>query len=109
MAPKASLALFAGLALVLANAYRETAQKNGWSAVASSWQRYGVEAAVIAGAAFLADRSDRAADIVLLALAVLWLLFAMNTWGHAATSRSVPNPPQTAKVDRTTGNVRRVA
>jgi hypothetical protein len=90
MSRKASFALFAGLALVLANAYRDTAKANGWGAVASSWKTYGLEAAVVVVAAYVANMADRAATVVLLILAVLWLLFAMHVWGWLPSSQSSP-------------------
>jgi hypothetical protein len=89
MSRKASFALFAGLALVLANAYRDTAKANGWGAVASSWKTYGLYGGVVVVAAYVANMSEKAANVLLLILAVLWLLFALHVWGVLSTA-SVP-------------------
>jgi hypothetical protein len=87
---KASFVIFAGLALVVANAYRDTAKANGWASVLSNWKAPAIGAGVIVGAGYVANMSDRAANVVLLILAVLWLLFAMHTWGGLTSSAPAP-------------------
>lgn len=117
MSRKASFAIFAGLALVLANAYRDTAKANGWGAVASSWKTYGLYTGVVIGAGYVANISDKAANVVLLILAVLWLLFAYHTWGglssvaplSSAKSKAATAPAGGSVPTSGPANVRRIA
>lgn len=90
MSRKASFVIFAGLALVVANAYRDTARANGWGAVLSNWKAPAIAAGAVVGAGYIANISDRAANVVLLVLAILWLLFAMHTWGGLTSSAPAP-------------------
>lgn len=118
MSRKASFVIFAGLALVVANAYRDTARSAGWAAVLSNWKAPAIGAGVIVGAGYVANMSDRAANVVLLVLAVLWLLFAMHTWGGLSSSAPAPAakptrgssaPSGNAVPNQGASNVRRIA
>lgn len=115
MSRKASFIIFAGLALVVANAYRDTAKANGWAAVLSNWKGPALQAGVIVGAGYVANMSDKAANVVLVVLAALALLFALHTWGgltvpaSAARSRASSAPTGSAVPNQGASNVRRIA
>jgi uncharacterized membrane protein len=114
---KASFVIFAGLALVVANAWRDTARANGWASVLSNWKAPLIGAGAIVAGGYIANMSDRAADVVLLVLAILWLLFALHTWGGLASSPAAPvsgsraasAPSGSAVPNQGASNVRRIA
>lgn len=88
--------LFAGLALVLANAYYDVAKGKGWGEVGSEWKLFGAEAAAVLAGTWVADRYEGGGTAVLALLGFLWLLFAMHTWGFLGAKAAAPASTETA-------------
>lgn len=108
MSPKASLALFAGLALILANSWRNISKGSTLSAEMGKWKTYGLEALAIVIAAYVANVADDVANVVLFAIGALWLLFVMYTWGgltSSAPASSTTSGSATAKKKTTAGTL----
>jgi hypothetical protein len=94
---KAALAVFAGLALVVANLW--STQRSAVQALAqgkleiSDWGKIGLEFGGVVVAGFVAGVSDSAATMVLVLFGALWVLFAINVWGKGqAQVHTSPSP-----------------
>jgi len=92
MNPKASLAAFMGLALVLANLWKTGAiGPSGLGAV--NWKNVGIEMGGVVVATFVANVSDDAANLVLVVFLILWLLFLMHTFTSSKTTTTTTASP----------------
>lgn len=95
---KAGLAVFLGLALVVANLW--STQRSAFTALGKGklelkdWGTIGLEFGGVIVAGFIAGVSSNAATMVLVLFVALWVLFAINVWGKGKSQvHTAPSNP----------------
>ena len=94
MSGKASLAVFLGLALLAANVWRAGANQ---ASISAHWKTWLLELGGVVVASFIANTTDGAATVVIVAFVILWVLFLINTVGKTAGQQGSPKPSTSQK------------